>query len=144
MAYASVAQLKSVIPASDLALLTDFDGTGEPSDARLTQALDDASAEINGWIAKVVTRPLPDPPHILAVICRDLAMHRLYANLGHPAETYKALRDSALVTLKAISRGELSIGDASEDAEADIESSPGVAMTEGPERRMTRDSLRGF
>lgn len=144
MAYATVAQLKSVIPTSDLELLTDFERTGTPSDDRLVQALDDATAEINGWIAKTVKRPLAEPPHILSVLCRDLAMHRLYVNLGHNMETYGKLREQALATLKSIARGELAIGDDSDAAGADEMTSPGVAMTDGPDRVMTRDQLKGF
>ena len=60
MPYASVDQLKEVIPARDLELLTDFEHSGEPSDTRLQRALVDATAEINGYIAKVVKRPLAD------------------------------------------------------------------------------------
>lgn len=142
MPYADVTQLKAVIPAGDLALLTDFEGTALPSDARLEQALDDASAEINTWIAKAVDLPLADPPHILAVICRDLAMHRLYVNLGHDSEAYKRLRDDALATLRGIRDGKISIGD---DGDGETrQTSPGVAMTDGPDRLFTRDSLKGF
>lgn len=143
MAYASIDQLKAVIPAADLALLTDFDGTADsPSDARLSQALDDAAAEINGWIAKRVTLPIADAPHVLTVINRDLAMHRLYVNLGHDMETYKRLRSDALSTLKAIAEGQISIGDDGDGASEQV--SPGVAMTDGPERDMTRFTLKGF
>ena len=60
MPYASVDQLKEVIPARDLELLTDFEHSGEPSDTRLQRALVDATAEINGYITKVVKRPLAD------------------------------------------------------------------------------------
>lgn len=141
MPYASVAQLKAVIPASDLQLLTDFEGADAPSDARLSQALDDASAEIDSYIAKVVALPLASPPHILTVICRDLAMHRLYVNLGHDMTAYQRLRSDALATLKSIARGETAIGD--DDGPAEL-TSPGVAMTDGVERQMTRDRLRGF
>ncbi|KAB6715855.1 DUF1320 domain-containing protein [Roseobacter sp. TSBP12] len=142
MTYATVAQLKAVIPSGDLALLTDFEGADTPSDDRLTQALDDATAEINSYIAKAVTLPLADPPHILTVICRDLAMHRLYVNLGHDAEVYGTLRKDAISTLKSIAKGDTSIGD---DGDGDTElTSPGVAMTDGPARQFTRDSLKGF
>ncbi|WP_353429498.1 gp436 family protein [Paracoccus denitrificans] len=142
MPYASLDQLKAVIPARDLELLTDFDRTGTPSDARLVQALEDATAEINGWIGKVVTRPLAEPPHILTVICRDLAMHRLYVNLGHDMEVYDRMRRDALATLKSIAKGELAIGDDGDGP--DQLTSPGVAMTDGPARLITRDSLKGY
>lgn len=142
MTYASVDQLKAVIPVRDLELLTDFEGEGEPSDARLAEALADATAEINGYIAKVVSRPLADPPRILMVICRDLAMHRLYLNLGHDMAVYDRLRKSAIETLKDIAAGKTAIGDDGDGP--DHITSPGAAMTEGAGRHMTRDSLRGY
>ena len=142
MAYASVAELKAVIPVSDLMLLTDFEGDDTPSDARLEVALADASSEIDTYIAKVVSAtPMANPPHILTVICRDLAMHRLYVNLGHDMAAYQRLRADAISTLKSIAKGETSIGDDDGPAE---QTSPGVAMTDGSERQMTRDRLKGF
>jgi hypothetical protein len=79
---------------------------------------------------------------VLLVLARDLAMHRLYVNLGHDAETYQRLRSDALALLKSIARGETAIGGGN-DAPTQT-TSPGVAMTDGPARRLTRDSLRGF
>jgi len=143
MTYATVDQLKAVIPARDLELLTDFEGDGLASDSRLTQALADATAEINGYIAKVIGGRVLDPaPHILTVICRDLAMHRLYLNLGHEMKVYDGLRKSAIATLKDIANGATAIGDDGDGA--DQLTSPGVAMIDGPDRLLTRDSLKGF
>lgn len=140
--YASVDQLKAVIPARDLELLTDFEREGDAANHRLTQALADATAEINSYIGKVVRRPLIDPPHILTVICRDLAMHRLYVNLGHDMTVYGRLRKDAVQTLRDIADGKTSIGDDGDGP--DQLTSPGVAMTDGPERLFTRDRLRGY
>ncbi|UFS63839.1 DUF1320 domain-containing protein [Paracoccus denitrificans] len=142
MPYASLDQLKEVIPARDLELLTDFERGGEPSDTRLQRALVDATAEINGYIAKVVKRPLADPPELLTVICRDLAMHRLYLNLGHDMTTLDKMRKNWIDTLKSIQRGESAIGDDGDGP--DQLTSPGVAMTDGPARLITRDSLKGY
>lgn len=140
--YATVAQLKAVITPRDLELLTDFERGGAPSDARLEHALADATAEINSYIGKVVRRPLIDPPHILTVICRDLAMHRLYLNLGHDMTSLDKVRKNWIETLKSMQSGETSIGDDGDGP--DQMTSPGVAMTDGPERLFTRDRLRGY
>lgn len=139
--YASVDQLKAVIPASDLQLLTDFEGEDMPSDTRLLQALSDATAEIDSYVGKFV-RGLPDIPHILTVHCRDLAMHRLYLNLGHESDARNRIRDQAIAYLKSVRDGKAALGD--DDGAQTVESTPGVAMTDGPERQLTRDSLRGF
>jgi len=142
MSYATIAQLKGAITQRDLQLLTDFEGAGVASDARITEALEDASAEIDSYIAKVVALPLATPPRILSVMARDLAMHRLYVNLGHDMATFGKLRTDAINTLKSIARGETAIGGGSETP-TEV-TSPGVAMTDGPERRLTRKSLKGF
>lgn len=42
--YATLDQLKAVIPARDLELLTDFERDGDASDERLVEALEDATA----------------------------------------------------------------------------------------------------
>lgn len=142
MTYASTSDLKSVIPERDLAALTDFEGAAEmPVDQRLQAALVDATAEIDGYIAKQVRLPLADPPHVLTVICRDLAVWRLYRNLGHDAERIKALRADALSWLRDVAAGRVALGDDDTPAQP---TSGGVAMTEGPDRVFTRDSLRGF
>ena len=142
MSYASVTNLKAVIPARDLELLTDFEGGIDAAvDARIEQALTDASAEIDGYLAKQVRLPLADPPHVLNVICRDLAMHRLYRNLGHDTDRLKHLRDDAISRLRDIASGKIAIGDDDTPAQ---QTSGGVAMTDGPDRLLTRDSLRGY
>lgn len=142
MTYASVSQLKAVIPARDLELLTDFERDGDSAAGRLVQALEDATAEINSYIAKVVKHPLADPPHILTVICRDLAVHRLYLNLGHDMASLNKVRQTWIEKLKSVQSGESALGDDGDGP--DVVTSPGVAMTDGPERQLTRDSLRGY
>lgn len=153
MSYASVTDLKAVIPVRDLELLAQFEARavdetgGEAVDAtaaadlRIAQALTDASAEIDGYIARQVGLPLADPPHVLNVICRDLAMHRLYRNLGHDMERLQRLRSDAIAWLRDVSAGKVSLGD---DDGAPVETSGGVVMTDGPDRLLTRDSLKGW
>ena len=142
MSYETVERFRARLPEADLVRLTDFDGSGEVDDDRIAAALEDATAEINSYIAKVVTLPLTHPPRHLAVICRDLALHRLYVNIGHDMEAQQSLRADAIGYLKKVAAGDIALGDAP-GGTATL-TSPGVAMTSGPERRMTRDSLRGF
>jgi phage gp36-like protein len=144
MSYASVAEFKAGIPERDLVNLTDLavDATGEVQDARIQEALDDASSEIDSYIAKRVTVPMNPVPRILKVVCRDLALHRLYVNIGHSMDARKSLRDDAIGYLKSVARGDAALGDGGDIAPT--VTSPGVAMTEGPERQLTRDRLTGF
>lgn len=142
--YASVDHLKDVIPPGDLALLTDWDGTVDaPDDARLLAALEDATATVNGWIAKRVSLPMADPPQMLKVITRDLALHRLYANAGGIIpEAVQQVQAGAMAYLRDVARGEVSIGD---DVAGDTaQASPGAVIEEGDGPVFTRDTLRGF
>jgi len=141
--YALITDLKATIPARDLQLLSDLDGAaGAVDDLRLEAALRDATAEINGYIAKAVKLPLEDPPDMLRVVCRDLAVHRLYANVGRVTETQDKLREAAIAYLKMVRDGKASIGDA--EGGAQVQTSEGAVSIEGPDRVMTRDSLRRF
>lgn len=144
MSYASVTEFKAGIPERDLVALTDLatNASGAVNDARIQAALDDASAEIDSYIAKVVSVPLAPVPHILKVVCRDLALHRLYVNIGHSMEGRKSLRDDAIGYLKSVARGDAALGDGGDVAPS--VTSPGAAMIEGSGRDLTRDSLKGF
>lgn len=144
MSYASIIEFKAGIPERDLVALTDLavDAEGTVQDDLIQAALDDASAEIDSYIAKAVMLPLAQVPRILKVVCRDLALHRLYVNIGHDMEARKSLRVDAIGYLKSVARGDASLGDGG-DVPAQT-TSPGIAMTEGPERQLTRDTLRGF
>lgn len=148
MSYANVSDFRAGIPHRDLVALTDLDdGTSSINDGRIQDALDDASAEIDSYIAKALkdgalARVKADPPRILKTICRDLALHRLYVNIGHNMEARKSLREDAVNFLKAVARGDTALGDGG-DVAPEI-TTPGVAMTEGAERQLTRDSLRGY
>lgn len=144
MSYATIAEFKAAIPHRDLVALTALDdGTDTINDDRVQDALDDASAEIDSYIGKAVqTANLTNVPRILKTICRDLALHRLYVNIGHSMEARKSLREDAIGFLKAVSRGDAALGDGAGLPPEIV--TPGVAMTEGAERQLTRDSLKGF
>lgn len=146
MAYATVAQFKAGMSHDDLLRLTDFEGAADAvNDSRIQAALDDASAVIDSYTAKALGGRVLDPvPRILNVICRDLALYRLYVNIGHGSgnEAVTGLRDDALRYLKSVQSGDIALGDGTGVA-AEV-TSPGVAMTDGPDRLLTRDSLRGF
>ena len=143
MSYATVAEFRAGIPHRDLVALTSLDdGTDTINDDRVQDALDDATAEIDSYIAKAVELPLADVPRILKTICRDLALHRLYVNIGHSMEARKSLREDAIAFLKSVSRGDAALGDGAGLPPEIV--TPGVAMTDGAERELTRDSLKGY
>lgn len=143
MTYATVQDLTDTIPTRDLQLLTDQDGASDAVvTSKLHAALNDATAEINGYISKRVTLPLDNPPDMLRVVCRDIALHRLHANAGRITDDKAQLRDAAIEYLRMVRDGKVNIGD--EIGGDEQEASEGVVMSEGPDRVMTRDALRRF
>lgn len=145
MTYATPNDLKAAIPEGDLRLLTDWDGAADlTNDATLLGALKDATAEVDSYIAKKVSLPLASPPHMLNVVCRDLAFCRLYANVGRMTETQEKLRTAAISYLTKVSEGKVSIGDDGDGIGDPVETSPGVVLSEGDGRTMTRQSLKAY
>ena len=108
------------------ALITDLKATIPNRDLELLSDMDGAVSTVDD----------------ARVVCRDLAVHRLYANVGRVTETQDKLRDSALAYLRMVRDGKMSIGDA--DGGAEIQTSDGSMTIEGPDRVMSRDSLRNF
>lgn len=110
MAYATQADMASRFGENELIMLTDRDRVGVINNPVLDQALLDASAEIDGWVASRYSLPLASVPRILTGACCDIARYRLAGNDVN--ETSPILRrfEDAQKLLKAISRGDVSLG----------------------------------
>ena len=84
MSYASIADLRGRYLERDLIALTD-ENNQTADESRLQSALDDASAEINGYLAARYQLPLVDAvlltplvaPQILVRACTDIGVYRL-------------------------------------------------------------------
>lgn len=142
-AYATALDMVARYGEADLIRLTDRAGTLGGIDADvLTTALDDATAEINGWLAKRYADRLPfaDPPRVLTAHACTIAWYRLQG--AQADQGSERMHEAALRFLRAVARGEASLGD--EDPGASQVSSPGPVIEEGPGRVMGRDSLKGF
>ena len=78
MTYATPQDMINRYPNRDLVQLTNEDPTATTiNTAPITQALGDASAEIDGYIEGRFTLPLSDPPAILNRLATDIAMYRM-------------------------------------------------------------------
>lgn len=77
-------------------------------DAVLNRALDDASAEIDGYLAGRYTLPLSPVPANLALICCDIARYRLQHN--EAAEAVRERYAAAIKFLTKVATGEIQLG----------------------------------
>lgn len=143
MSYATRQSMIDQYGEEELIGLTDRSGADTIDEARLASAIDDAAAEINGWIAKRVALPLDPVPRALERHARAIAYFILFdqrgtSDVSEPRKRY----EDALAFLKAVSRGEVSLGD--EVPGDSTDASPGVVVTDAPEREFTRDTMRGW
>ena len=120
--------------------LTDEAGIGRIDTPRLANAITDAAAEADGYLAARFTTPIAPVPQLVATIVYDLAVARLYRG-GLPADV-KDRADVARDQLKSLAKGTMTLPGAS--AIAPAAASPTPVLVDLPERVFTRDSLKGF
>lgn len=92
-------------------LVSQLTGTEEPDTVAIDRALDDASAEIDGYVGSRYSLPLPTVPEILRRICIDIALYRLmnFRSVGDVEDSRKRYED-AVRFLKDLIRGDVSLG----------------------------------
>ncbi len=144
MSYAAPQDLLNRYPNRDLVQLTNEDSAAQSVDTTvLQQALDDASAEIDGYLGARFTLPLTDPPAVLNRLAADIAMYRLQALRPlHDLADARRRYDDAIEMLRRVAAGELTLGIASDRRETQI--ADGAEQAQGPARVFSRKSLRGF
>jgi phage gp36-like protein len=144
MSYATPDDMIARFPNRDLVQLTNEDPNLTEVDRIVTQrALDDASAEIDGYIESRFALPLADPPAVLARLTCDIAMYRLQALRPlHDLEDARKRYEDAVAMLTRVARGEVTLGIAPDSAEPPLAGA--VETVEGPQRVFTRDKLKGL
>lgn len=152
MAYASPDDMIARYPNRDLVQLTNEDPTQTTvNTASLQQALDDAAAEIDGYIESRFALPLSDPPAVLNRLSTDIAMYRLQSlrPLHDLADARKRYED-VVALLVRVARGEVTLGLAADNAEPNqaqgsvVTKAGGDAGGELPQRIFDRGSLKGY
>ena len=144
MSYATAQDMINRYPNRDLVQLTNEDPTATTiNNAPITQALADASAEIDGYIEGRFTLPLADPPAVLNRLTTDIAMYRMQSLRPlHDLEDARKRYEDAVAMLVKVAAGDLTLG-----LSADGQEPPVAEMQEkvqGPDRIFSRKSLRGY
>ena len=131
-------------PNRDLVQLTNEDPTiTTVNTTALQQALDDASAEIDGYLGGRFTLPLSDPPVVLHRLACDVAIYRLQSLRPlHDLADARRRYDDAIAMLSKVADGTLSLGIAVDGQE--VANSQGAEQSAGPTRVFNRTSMKGF
>jgi len=92
----------------ELLQLTDRDNLGVIDDQVLDQAINDASAQVDGYLAGRYELPLSTVLPILIGLSCDLARYQLF-DIGAP-ENVEKRRDDAIAYLNSVATGKVSLG----------------------------------
>ncbi len=139
MSYASQQAMIDRFSETELVQLTDRAGANTIDVAVLQRALDDADAEINGYLASRYTLPLATVPQILVGYASDIARYRLYDDRASEQVTQRY--SQAISFLKLLATGKISLG---VPIGADPQPSGGGAAIAGDCPTFTRESLKDF
>jgi len=123
-----------------LLLIADRDGDGIADSEVVDPAINDASAEIDTYVAKRYALPMATPlPEVLTRLCVDIVVYRLADGADVGTEEKRVRYDDARSLLRLIAKGEVTLG----VAEATTTSSD-VIESSSSNRRFNRDSMSGL
>lgn len=138
--YASRDDMISRFGEDELTLLTDRDGrAGAIVEAVLTQALEDASAEIDGYIGGRYRLPLNPVPAVLTRLCCDMARYNLTDERA--TEQLQKRYEAAVQFLTRLGKGELSLGFVDTDSQGP---SNNTAQIQSDGHVFARSRSKGF
>ncbi|MEO1750719.1 DUF1320 domain-containing protein [Thiofaba sp. EF100] len=145
MAYATAAELATRYGADRLVHLTDRDGDGIGDDPMIAQALSDAEAEIDGYLAARYRLPLPTVPALLARIACDIAIYRLLSlrSMGDIEDARRRYEDARRL-LEAIGKGAVSLGLPADLPPASQPALSLAAAKSGPASVFGHDQMVGY
>jgi len=141
MSYASKQALIDRYGEDELIQLTDraIPSTGAIDDAVLNAALDEADAEINGYLQSRYALPLSTVPLLIKKLAGELARFYLYDD--NPTDPVIERHKAAIKTLELIARGTMHLG-----LDAAQQTTPATAMpeTQADVAVFTPDTLAGY
>lgn len=139
MAYATLADLEARFGRAELAERTDRAG-GDVIDAALVaRALEDASAQIDLYIAGRYAVPVAPAPPQLVQLCADIARYRLWQPA--PSEGVRQGYEDAIRTLRDLAEGRAVLAGATPPA---TPAAGGPVRIDSPGRVFGRDQLGDY
>lgn len=136
MSYCALADLQKVKTTAELVQLADLDGDTAADSSTVDAACETASAEIDGWLGRVMTVPVASPPDRLLSCAVNLALYYLAFWRGSVTEDLRKQYEAEIAWLKAVSEKTAALGSST--------ASPAAAAVVADDREFTRDKLSGF
>lgn len=135
--YASVADLVERFGEIEIVELTDRAHAGVIDQAVAEQALADASAEIDGYLAARYRLPVTNVPNLLSLLATDVARYRLQR--GVSTEQARQRYEDAVAMLRRIAKGEINLG-----LTTPPPTKGAPVVIQGRPRTFDDDTLRGY
>lgn len=111
----------------------------------IESAIEDADAEIDGYLAKRYAVPISPAPRVLNKFSKDIAIYNLYSRLGIDEGTeeknYLNRYNAAVKFLTLVAEGKVSIGAETEDPASSA--ATGFSVKSNP-RIFSRGSMKGM
>lgn len=130
MPYTTLANITGQISEDRVIQLTDDEGLNVANSGRVTDAIASADAIIDGYCSARYIVPFNPVPAIIAKCSLDMAIYNLYARR---VETMPEVRDKnntlAINMLKAIAKGDITLGDTAVVAPPNNGNTPAMIRT---------------
>lgn len=148
MPYATQADIVELYGINAL-VVADRDGDGEPDTDAIARALDLSTGEMDTYIGRRYTLPLPaltisSTAH-LTQLCVDIAVYRLALSQDVATSEHRVRYDDALAVLTKIADGRAALSlappEPGEDGEPEI-TGPSPIVVGGPPRLFSREKMR--
>jgi phage gp36-like protein len=110
MAYATQQDMIDAKGLDAVLAVADRTHSGAPDAGAITDALDAASTQMDGYMSERFDLPLATPPSWGKRICIDLAMYILADSGGTATETIEKRNDAAVKFMEGVSRGLVGLG----------------------------------
>ena len=140
MAYCTINDILKMLDEADLIDLTDDTLTGAYDAAVVDRAIDDADAEINGYVGtRYAVGRDPVPPG-LRKYSVDIAIYNLYSRRKTVNEEWRKRYEDAVRYLELVAKGQISLGAGDAEPGA-VNHAPQIS---GPPRLFSRHKLKGY
>lgn len=119
--YATLEDVRALVPQDVLTELTDDEGLSEVNEARVAEALTRAASEVDAYAGGRYAVPLNPVPEMVRTLTVDMALYHLYARRVSAMPEVRAERyRTALRQLEGVARGSISLGVAEAPEAADM------------------------
>lgn len=153
MAYSTAEEVFSAIKESAYDALVGDELIEDPQERRerlqpfVEEAIEDADAEIDGYLAKRYSVPMSPIPRVLNKFSKDIAVYNLMSRIGIDEsdrdKTYLNRYNAAVKFLEGVAKGTISIG-TGEAGQTQEQAAQHGFRIEHSERLFSRESMKGW